>query len=308
MWNKATACLVALLLLPSCTAFQPALPPRPRQATSLQAASSHDDSSSRRQVLAHFASLAATASLLTSAPRPAFAKASLPPYPAQVTNKVEFEIRVTGFVTGEEKATNEETKGNIVIGLFGKDAPLAVGQFLQYSKAAYAADMPSYSFSSFVKCTPGVSVQAGRIKGLKQIEIAGTQGFEYGDKLLGAKGMDEPKLSLKHDRRGLLTKGSQQDAIDSIFEITLGPQPALDNGDSIVFGQVLEGQEVLDAIEAVPIYTYESAGEQPEALNNIFANQKKLFLSVAKSFNDERAVNREGTFLKRVEVLNVRVL
>jgi hypothetical protein len=58
----------------------------------------------------------------------------------------------------------------------------------------------------------------------------------------------------------------------------------------------------------VPIYTYESAGEQPEALNSLFTNQKKLFLSMAKSLNDERAVNRQGSFLKRVEVLNVGLL
>lgn len=58
----------------------------------------------------------------------------------------------------------------------------------------------------------------------------------------------------------------------------------------------------------VPIYTFESAGDQPDALNEIFTQQKKLFLSVAKSLNDERAVNRQGSFLKRVEVLNVGVL
>lgn len=58
----------------------------------------------------------------------------------------------------------------------------------------------------------------------------------------------------------------------------------------------------------VPIYTYESAGDQPDALNTLFSEQKKLFLSVAKSLNDERAVNRQGSFLKRVEVLNVGVL
>ena len=158
--------------------------------------------------------------------------------------------------------------------------------------------------------------------------------------------------------------------MDSQFEITLGPQPALDNGDSIIFGVVLEGQAALDAVEnvricsswcqrflpscslslssfssvslslpislppffshshlpfpltsplsfllpflpyhtQVPIYAFESAGDQPDALNELFSQQKKLFLSVAKSLNDERAVNRQGSFLKRVEVLNVGVL
>lgn len=42
--------------------------------------------------------------------------------------------------------------------------------------------------------------------------------------------------------------------MDSQFEITLGPQPALDNGDSIIFGMILEGQAALDAIENVRMY------------------------------------------------------
>lgn len=232
----------------------------------------------------------------------------MPPYPAEVTAKAYFDIRITGFVTGEEKATSEDFVGRLVFGLFGNAAPLAVGEFLKYSKAKYGGNLPSYAFSSFIKRTPGVSVQAGRIKGLKEIEIAGSRQYEYGDQVLGSRGIDEPKLNLKHDRRGLLTKSSSQDAIDSQFDITLGPLPALDNGDSLVFGVVLEGQAALDAIENVPIYTYESTGDQPEALNELFSQQKKLFLSVAKSLNDERAVNRQGSFLKRVEVLDVGVL
>lgn len=139
----------------------------------------------------------------------------------------------------------------MVFGLFGKAAPIVVGEFIKYTKAPYGGNFPSYAFSSLTKRTPGVSVEAGRIKGLKEIEIAGTREYEYGDQLLGAKGMDEPTLALKHDRRGLLTKSSTQDAVDPVFEMTLGPQPALDNGDSIVFGILLEGQEALDAMEKV---------------------------------------------------------
>jgi cyclophilin family peptidyl-prolyl cis-trans isomerase len=51
---------------------------------------------------------------------------------------------------------------------------------------------------------------------------------------------------------------SSQDVIDSQFEITLGPLPALDNGDSLVFGIVLEGQAALDAIENVRMYSSRS--------------------------------------------------
>jgi len=123
-----------------------------------------------------------------------------------VTAKAYFDVRITGFVTGEEKATSEDFVGRLVFGLFGKAAPLAVGEFLKYSKAQYGGDVPSYAFSNFLKRTPGVSVLAGRIKGLREIEIAGSRQYEYADQVLGSKGMDESKMALKHDRRGLLTK------------------------------------------------------------------------------------------------------
>jgi hypothetical protein len=161
---------------------------------------------------------------------------------------------------------------------------------------------PSYAFSAFVKVEPG-SVTAGRIKGLKEISLAGTRAYEWFDRVLEGQGLDEPKL--RHDRKGLLTK--EQDAVDPLFDITLGPTPEKD-GRATVFGIVLEGQEALDEVAAVPVYTMEAAGAQPEALDNIFVQQKKLFLDVAKRFGDERAVDRRGSFLKRVEIIGCGML
>lgn len=37
---------------------------------------------------------------------------------------------------------------------------------------------PSYAYSAFVKADPGVAVTAGRIKGLKEIQLAGTREYE----------------------------------------------------------------------------------------------------------------------------------
>jgi len=119
--------------------------------------------------------------------------------------------------------------------------------------------------------------------------------------------LDEPKPGLGHDRKGLLTKAREQDAVDPVFDITLGPTPERD-GRASVFGIVLEGMEALDEVAAVPVYTMEAAGgPQPEALDDIFVQQKKLFLSVAKKLGDNRAVDRTGAFLKRVEILGCGV-
>jgi hypothetical protein len=213
------ALFLVFLVLPAMTAFHVAAPARRARQVALHATppSSSSSTPDRRQAITTFTSslVAATAaaSLLGSSPLPANAAGAtnkaggLPPYPAEVTAKAYFDVRITGFVTGEEKATSEDFVGRLVFGLFGKAAPLAVGEFLKYCKAQYGGDVPSYAFSNFVKRTPGVSVQAGRIKGLREIEIAGSRQYEYADQVLGSKGMDEPKLALKHDRRGLLTKG-----------------------------------------------------------------------------------------------------
>jgi hypothetical protein len=218
--NNALLQLAALvlLLLPATTAFHTAAPARRARQVTLHAAPSSSSESStpnRRQAITTFTSslVAATAaaSLLGFSPLPANAAGAtnkaggLPPYPAEVTAKAYFDVRITGFVTGEEKATSEDFVGRLVFGLFGKAAPLAVGEFLKYCKAQYGGNVPSYAFSNFVKRTH-VSVEAGRVKGLREIQIAGSRQYEYADQVLGSKGMDEPKLALKHDRRGLLTK------------------------------------------------------------------------------------------------------
>ena len=184
------AALVLLLLLPATTAFHTAAPARRARQVTLHAAPSSSSESStpnRRQAITTFTSslVAATAaaSLLGFSPLPANAAGAtnkaggLPPYPAEVTAKAYFDVRITGFVTGEEKATSEDFVGRLVFGLFGKAAPLTVGEFLKYCKAQYGGNVPSYAFSNFVKRTP-FSVEAGRVKGLREIQIAGIAGVK----------------------------------------------------------------------------------------------------------------------------------
>ncbi len=67
-------------------------------------------------------------------------KKAVAPYPAKVTAKAYMDVRITGFVTGEEKATNEEYTGRLVVGLFGDDAPLAVNSFLNYCREPYGGE------------------------------------------------------------------------------------------------------------------------------------------------------------------------
>jgi peptidylprolyl isomerase len=73
-----------------------------------------------------------------------------------------------------------------------------------------------------------------------------------GESIYGKKFKDERAgLLQKHDRRGILSMGnSGKNSNTSQFFITFGATPQCD-GKHVVFGQVISGWEVLDAIEAM---------------------------------------------------------
>jgi Cyclophilin type peptidyl-prolyl cis-trans isomerase/CLD len=106
--------------------------------------------------------------------------------------------------------------------------------------------------------------------------------------------------SLLHNRRGLLSKNKLE--AGSEFTITLGAVPELD-AQSVVFGEVTKGDDVLAAIEAVPLYTSGSIQEEGSAADNWYRAQRRASLFVGKNIlQDERAIDRTSTFLRRVDV------
>ena len=80
------------------------------------------------------------------------------------------------------------------------------------------------------------------------------------------------------------------------------------------------GEDVLAEMERVPVYTFNRAeasgggggegsdNDAEDLLDGILAKQKSFFLDLGTRLGDERAVDRRGTFLKRVEVLQAGVM
>lgn len=68
------------------------------------------------------------------------------------------------------------------------------------------------------------------------------------------------------------------------------------------------GDDVLSQIEQVPVYTFASTEPEGSVPDNIFRKQKQFFLNLAMEIGDERAVDRRGTFLKRVETTETGLL
>ncbi len=128
----------------------------------------------------------------------------------------------------EYTATIETERGNMILELFASDVPNTVNNFV------FLANDGFYDGVTFHRVVPGFVAQGGDPTGTGR----GDPGYSFADEfsehthLAGALSMANA---------GPATNGCQ-------FFITFAPQPGLD-GKHSVFGQLIEGMDVLDQIE-----------------------------------------------------------
>ena len=129
------------------------------------------------------------------------------------------------------KAHMETDKGTMVIELFAAQTPLTVNNFVFLSREGY------YDGVIFHRVIDNFMVQGGDPTGTGR----GGPGYKFGDEFVP---------SLKHDKQGILSMANAGPGTNgSQFFITHGPTPHL-NGKHTVFGQVVEGLDVLMSIPA----------------------------------------------------------
>jgi len=129
------------------------------------------------------------------------------------------------------KAHMETDKGTMVIELFADKTPMTVNNFVFLSREGY------YDNVIFHRVIDNFMVQGGDPTGTGR----GGPGYKFGD---------EFNASLKHDKQGILSMANAGPSTNgSQFFITHGPTPHL-NGKHTVFGQVVEGLDVLMSIPA----------------------------------------------------------
>ena len=118
-------------------------------------------------------------------------------------------------------------KGKLVLELFASDVPITVNNFVFLARDGF------YDGSTFHRVIPGFMAQGGDPTGTGR----GTPGYRFDDEFTAHKHVAG---ALSMANAGPNTNGSQ-------FFITYTPQPGLD-GKHTVFGQLIEGMEVLEKI------------------------------------------------------------
>ena len=129
------------------------------------------------------------------------------------------------------KARMETDLGTMVIELFADQTPVTVNNFVFLSREGF------YDGVIFHRVINDFMVQGGDPTGTGR----GGPGYKFKDEFVS---------SLKHDKQGILSMANAGPGTNgSQFFITHGPTPHL-NGKHTVFGQVVEGLDVLMSIPA----------------------------------------------------------
>jgi peptidyl-prolyl cis-trans isomerase A (cyclophilin A) len=146
-------------------------------------------------------------------------------------------------------ATFTTSLGTIVCRLFEKDAPITVKNFTDLAEgkkswkdsvSGKGGDGPLYNGTIFHRVIPNFMVQGGDPSGTGM----GGPGYKFQDETKGSPHSFNAPGKLAMANAGPNTNGSQ-------FFITVAPTDWL-TGKHTIFGEVIEGQDIVDKITATP--------------------------------------------------------
>ena len=170
--------------------------------------------------------------------------------PLNEERKTEFDQAEEVLEEGHDyQAVIETSKGRIVVDLFQDQAPKTVNNFVFLARNHF------YDGVVFHRVLEDFMAQTGDPTGTGR----GGPGYRFEDEVDTGLGHDE-KGTLSMANAGPNTNGSQ-------FFITFGPTPHL-NGKHTVFGKVVEGVEVLDALTRVD--PSRRGGAEPDTMEEVY--------------------------------------
>ena len=145
-------------------------------------------------------------------------------------------------------ASFQTTEGTVVVRLFEKDAPKTVANFIELAEGKRDWTHPVsgkkskdrlYDGTIFHRVIPDFMIQGGDPEGTGR----GGPGYQFEDETRGSAHKFDKKGKLAMANAGPNTNGSQ-------FFITVAPTTWL-TGKHTIFGEVIEGQEIVDKIANV---------------------------------------------------------
>ncbi|HEY7144737.1 MAG TPA: peptidylprolyl isomerase [Streptosporangiaceae bacterium] len=163
-------------------------------------------------------------------------------------------------------ATLRTNRGTVVVRLFPDHAPKTVRNFVELAEGNREWTDPKsrgpgegrfYDGTIFHRVIPNFMIQGGDPLGTG----TGGPGYKFADEIHPDLGFDRPYL-LAMANAGPGTNGSQ-------FFITSVPTPWL-NGKHTIFGEVVEGNEVVDDISQVP------TGQHDRPVNDVVLESVRI--------------------------------
>lgn len=134
--------------------------------------------------------------------------------------------------------TLKTTRGDLKLELFCQACPKTTYNFLALCASS------AYDSSPFHRSIPGFMIQSGS---------PASGSVKDNTSVYGGTFEDEIKPTLRHHERGILSMANKGPGTNgSQFFLTFAAAPHLD-GKNTVFGRLIEGWEVLDAMEAVTV-------------------------------------------------------
>ena len=180
----------------------------------------------------------------------------------------------------------DTSKGEILVRLTHGKTPGTVGNFVGLAEGkiqndAREAGTPYYDGLTFHRVIPDFMIQGGCPLGTG----TGSPGYSF---------EDEFHPDLKHNEPGILSMANAGPGTNgSQFFITHVATPWL-NGKHTVFGKVIEGQDVVDAI---------AQGDRIEALTILRVGQEAEAWDAAKAFEDFKASGQQQKEAAKKEAL-----